>query len=65
MEGRIKYVEEEQKAMNTVIGNQEQIKRECEKQFEDVIPLLKEAVNGLKRLSKAEVTELKSIKKPT
>jgi len=31
MQGRIKYVEEEQKAMNVVVGNQEQIKRECEK----------------------------------
>jgi len=65
MKGRIAYVEEEQKAMNAVIADQEMIRKECEKQFEDVVPKLKEAINGLKKLSKAELTELKSIKKPT
>jgi dynein heavy chain len=65
MEDRIKAVQEEQTAMNAVMMEQEKIKTECQKQFEDVIPKLTEAINSLQKLSKADITELKSIKKPT
>ena len=33
--------------------------------MEEVIPRLKASINSLKKLTKSEITELKSIKKPT
>jgi dynein heavy chain len=65
MEGRVKYVEEEQKALADTKREQERIKDECEKQFAEVVTQLKDAIVALKKLSKGDITELKSIKKPT
>jgi dynein heavy chain, axonemal len=65
MEQRVKFVEEEEMALEVTKTNAHRIRDECERQFGEAIPGLKEAINGLKKLSKAEITELKAIKRPS
>ena len=52
-------------ALEVTKNNALKIRDECERQFGDAIPGLREAINGLKKLSKAEITELKTIKRPS
>ena len=40
MEARVQFVEEEQVALTATKSTQEQIRAECEKQFEEVVPKL-------------------------
>lgn len=65
MEQRVKFVEEEEMALEVTKANAHRIRDECERQFGEAIPGLKDAINGLKKLSKAEITELKAIKRPS
>jgi dynein heavy chain len=41
------------------------IRDDCEQKFAAAMPPLKAAINGLKKLSKGDLTELKTIKSPT
>jgi hypothetical protein len=52
-------------ALEVTKTNALKIRDECERQFGEAIPGLKKAINGLKKLSKAEITELKSIRRPS
>lgn len=65
MELRVQYVEEEEKSLTQTKAEAEKIRDMCEKQFGDAVPLLKKSIKGLKKLTKGEITELKTIKKPT
>jgi dynein heavy chain len=65
MEYRILYVEEEEKSLEITKTDAEKIRDICEGQFGSAVPMLKKAIKSLKKLSKGEMTELKSIKKPT
>ena len=65
MEQRVKYVEDEEQLLELTRSNAEKIRDQCEREFEEAIPQLKKAINGLKKLTKGEITELKTIKKPS
>ena len=65
MELRVQYVEEEEKSLLQTKTDAEKIRDMCERQFGEAVPLLKKAIKSLKKLSKGEITELKTIKKPT
>lgn len=51
--------------MQSAKANHEQIKAECENQFNEVVPKLKVAIHGLQKLQKGEIAVVRSIKKPT
>lgn len=65
MQMRVKFVEEEEKALNQTKSTAGLIKDECQRQFDDAIPMLKRGVAKLQKLTKSELTELKTIRKPS
>jgi dynein heavy chain len=64
-ESRVKLVEEEEAALQETKASAEQIRSDSEGQLAQAIPDLKKAIKGLRKLSKADLTELKSIRKPS
>jgi len=50
MKERVKFVEEEEAALEAEKSNATTIKDECQRQFDEAIPLLKKAIHGLKKL---------------
>lgn len=65
MKDRVKFVEEEEAALEAERASATTIRDECQRQFDEAIPLLKKAIQGLKKLTKSDIVELKTIKKPS
>lgn len=65
MEARIKFVEEEEMALKATQEDAQNVRDQCGKALQEAMPRLKEAIHSLRKLTKSELTELKSIKRPS
>lgn len=61
---RVKFCEETERQLEFDKQNAQSVADECQRQFDEAIPMLKKAVTKMKKLSKSDMTELKSIKRP-
>lgn len=65
MKQRVEFVEKEESALECEKLNANKIRDQCQRQFDEAVPLLKKAINQLKKLTKSDITEIKTIKKPS